>query len=116
MKAEHIEKTMMKQLNMDEDYEIFVECCMLAGTHYLNAALHKKEITVWNQDLLHSDKPPLDSEVPPSIAEIMTELKFIEEVRPGYLRGNNPWRHEDGIRCLEYYQKVKSDVENILAG
>ncbi len=77
-KARRIEKTMKRKLDRDADYEIFVETCMLAGTHWLNALLHKLAITAESSDLLHSDKPPLPG---PIAAELQPVLRGNEADR-----------------------------------
>lgn len=114
-KARRIEETMKRKLDRDGDYEIFVEACMLAGTHWLNAVLHKLSITNEGSDLLHSDKPPLPGSPRPELRPYFAAMKFIEDLRPGYLRGTKTWSANDGKRCLECYQQVKAYVEKVLA-
>ena len=114
-KARRIEKTMNRKLDRDADYEIFVEACMLAGTHWLNALLHKLAITAEGADLLHSDKPPLPGPVATELKPYFAAMKLIEDLRPGYLRGTKAWSADDGRRCLECYQRVKTYVEKALA-
>ncbi len=99
---------MNRKLDRDADYEIFVEACMLAGTHWLNALLHKLAITAEGADLLHSDKPPLPGPVATELKPYFAAMKLIEDLRPGYLRGTKTWSADDGRRCLECYQRVKT--------
>ena len=106
---------MSRKLDRDADYEIFVEACMLAGTHWLNALLHKLSITQEGSDLLHSDKPPLPAPVAVELQSCFAAMKLIEDLRPGYLRGTKAWSADDGKRCLECYQRVKTYVEKVLA-
>jgi hypothetical protein len=114
-KALRIEETMNRKLDRDADYEVFVEACMLAGTHWLNAVLHKLAITSEGSDLLHSDKPPLPVPPGPELRPYFAAMKFIEDLRPGYLRGTKAWSANDGKRCLECYRQVKAYVEKALA-
>ena len=58
-KADRIARSMDTALEMNADYELFVEACMLSGNHMLNAVLHHLGSTTDREDLLHSDKPPL---------------------------------------------------------
>jgi RecJ-like exonuclease len=106
-KAQRIENTMLRKLDSVEDYEIFVETFMLAGTHLLNAVLHRTGITSEHSDLVHSYLPKLESPVGPQAAEIITALKYIENLRPGYLRGDVPWAPQDGENCLANYRRIK---------
>ena len=106
---------MIKKLDPNGDYETSVEACMLAGTHLLNATLHKRSITKEKSDLLHSDKPALDVPVPAELQQVFSAMKFIEDLRPDYLRGTKRWSAEDGKRCMESYRSVKAFAEKVLA-
>src|SRR4051812_779396 len=90
-KARRIEETMLRKLDPNADYEVYVETCMLAGTHLLNAVLHHYSVTATDADLLHSDKPPLEKPVPAELRALFDAMKFIEDLRPDYLRGMRPW-------------------------
>lgn len=116
---EHVDKcTRIEQsaakFNRDTDYEMFVESCMLAGTHLLNAALHGNGITPETADLLHSDKPRLDVAVPVEIAEMMLRLKQIEDLRSGYLRGKTPWQPTHGDLCAGNMESLHASVKRLL--
>jgi len=114
-KARRIEETMVNRLDRDRDYEIFVEACMLAGTHLLNAVLHKFSVTREGSDLLHSDKPRLEVPIRVELQPLFAAMKFIEDLRPGYLRGIKPWSKDDGTKCLESFRRVKTFAEEALA-
>ena len=88
---------------------------MLAGTHWLNALLHRLAITQEGADLLHSDKPPLPVPVGAELLPYFAAMKLIEDLRPGYLRGTKAWSRQDGERCVECYQRVKAFAEKALA-
>jgi len=113
-KAQRIEDTMMRKLSRDADYEIYVEACMLAGTHLLNAVLHQYAITNERSDLLHSDKPALKDPVRPDLRPLFEAMKFIEDLRPGYLRGTVAWNPEHGKLCTQRYGEVKRFAQQIL--
>jgi hypothetical protein len=86
---------------------------MLAGTHFLNAVLHKFSVTRESFDLSHSDSK-LEAPVDESLRPLFDAMKRIEDLRPGYLRGTDSWRPEDGRRCRESYEEVKRFAERAL--
>jgi hypothetical protein len=106
-KAKRIEDTMMCKLDPNADYETYVEACMLAGTHLLNAVLHKYAVTSDRFDLLHSDKPALKTPVQEELRHLFEAMKFIEDLRPRYLRGTTAWDPAHGIQCSRYFNQVK---------
>lgn len=114
VKARRIEATMASKLDRNKDYELYVECTMLAGTHLLNAVLHKLAVTKEEWDLLHSDKPALDKPVDAKLRPMFDAMKYIEGLRPGYLRGNKSWRREDGEKCEQCYREVKRFAREFL--
>ena len=113
-KAKRIEQTMLGKLDPDADYEIYVEACMLAGTHLLNAVLHQYAVTDDRSDLLHSDKPALKAPVPFELRPLFDAMKFIEDLRPGYLRGTNAWNPEHGRQCAERFNEVNRFAQQVL--
>lgn len=115
LRARRIEKTMNGKLDPNRDYELFVEACALAGTHLLNVILHKSFVTKEAaEDLLHSYRPPLKTPVPVELQPLFSALRFIEDLRPGYLRTAETWRPDDGNRCLENYRMIKNFAERLL--
>lgn len=113
-KAQRIEDTMLRKLDPEADYEIYVEACMLAGTHLLNAVLHRYAVTDERSDLLHSDKPALNAPVRPELRPLFDAMKFIEDLRPGYLRGTNAWNPDHGRQCAERFNQVKRFAQQAL--
>ena len=114
VKARRIEATMTGKLDPNKDYELYVECYMLAGTHLLNAVLHQLAVTREEADLLHSDKPALDKPVAAELRPMFDAMKYIEGLRPGYLRGRNAWRPDDGQQCAQSYQLVKQFAQQFI--
>jgi len=112
-KSERIERSAGKFIR-DADYEMFVEACMLAGTHLLNAVLHRGGITPDDDDLLHSDKPALGSPVSAEIVEMMRKLKEIEDLRSGYLRGNATWQPSHGDLCARNMESLRDSANHLL--
>ena len=113
-KARRIEATMVAKLDRDKDYELFLEGYMLASTHLLNAILHKFSVTREEFDLRHSDMPKLEVPIEATLRPLFEAMKYIEDLRPGYLRGTQAWNAEDGQRCLERYQRIKRFAEKAL--
>lgn len=107
-KARRIDATMAGKLNRDQDYELVLEGYMLAGTHWLNAILHKYGVTAEGCDLLHSNKPVLEIPIPEPLRPLFEAMRYIEDLRPGYLRGLKPWSVQDGRKCADSYQRVKA--------
>ena len=105
---------MIRKLDPDEDYEIYIEAYMLAGTHLLNALLHKYALTDAKSDLLHSDKPALNKPVETELRALFDAMKFIEDLRPGYLRGTTVWNREHGKQCAQRYNQVKQFAQQAL--
>lgn len=114
IKADRIEQSTFGKLDRDADYEVYVEGCMLAGTHLLNAVLHQSGVTQEQDDLLHSDKPPLGAPAPNAIAEMMRHLKAIEDLRSGYLRGKAPWQTAHGDLCARNMARLRASAVALL--
>jgi len=112
-KSRRIERSSGK-FSQDTDYEMFIESCMLAGTHLLNAVLHSSGITSEHHDLLHSDKPALATAVPVRVTEMMQRLKQIEDLRSGYLRGKNPWQPSHGDLCVRNMRFLRGCADQLL--
>ena len=51
-KAESIERSLARCTTAD--YEIVIEGCMLAGTHWFNMALHRTGLLPEDQDAMHA--------------------------------------------------------------
>lgn len=105
---------MAGKLDGDGDYELVVEAYMLAGTHLLNAILHRLSVTSEDFDLLHSNKPALKTPIEARLRPLFDAMRVIEDLRPGYLRGMKPWSVEDGKRCAEHYATVKQFAARLL--
>jgi hypothetical protein len=102
-----IERTLLSKLDPHADYELYVEACMLAGTHALNFVLHRLELTAETWDLAHSDTPAHDIRMPAELALLVAGLKSIEDLRASSLRGKSPWNPGNAERCLEGYRALR---------
>jgi hypothetical protein len=71
-------------------------------------------VTGEDWDLLHSYKPALEVPSQLELQPLFLALKEIEDLRPGYLRGTQPWNPEDGQKCYENYQKIRRYMDEVL--
>lgn len=109
-KARRIERSLMK-FDLMEDYEMVVECCMLATTHYYNAALHVEGISIPLIDQAHTFRPKLDMyrRTPSSkLQSGMERLKFIEQLRPKHCRKSEPVDRKLMENCIKSFEEGKS--------
>jgi hypothetical protein len=86
--AERITRSLDKVTTAD--YEVVIEACMLAGTHWFNAALHVMGLSVADQDVLHVEFMIVHERrkawlVAPAMVEA---LECIEDMRALHVRGN----------------------------
>ena len=91
-RAESFERSIGK-LDPVEDAELYVVFLMRAATNRVNAALHALGVTdtVASEarvgDLNHTYKPKLDLDLPAEIQRMFEPLKYLEDLRPEYVRG-----------------------------
>lgn len=100
-KAERIERSAAKC--GPADYEMKIEAAMLAGTHWLNLALHRSGVTPPHNDILHTYMLTVNELRKYRVAdeELVDALSEIEDIRPGYVRGNLPGGEKAAARALE---------------
>jgi hypothetical protein len=89
-KAEKIERSLAKC--GAADYEMRIEAAMLAGTHWLNFALHRLGITPATIDVMHTYLLTVNELRKYRVADAASveALGEIEDLRPAYVRGNFP--------------------------
>lgn len=108
-KAERLEASLRKFDPLD-DYEMVIDLCMNAATHYMNAAFHAEGVTHEMQDQGHTNRPPLkllSTSPGGELQKAMKPLKLIEEMRPRYVRGTEPCESEVMDRCLAWFEEAK---------
>jgi hypothetical protein len=94
------------------DTELYVIFLMRAGTHRINAALHAMGITAVHAgggrvgDLNHTYKPRLEGTLPDAVAHMCAPLKYIEDLRPDYVRGELLLTGETAARVREAHRQV----------
>ena len=100
-KAERIERSLTKC--GPADYEMKIEAAMLAGTHWLNVVLHRMGVTPAQTDILHTYMLTVNELRKYRVADeaLVDALSEIEDIRPGYVRGNLPGGEKAAERTLE---------------
>jgi hypothetical protein len=100
-KAEQIERSLSKC--GAADYEMVIEGAMLAGTHWLNLLLHRTQVTAPQNDVLHTYMLTVNELRKYRVAEAhaVDALSGIEDIRPGYVRGNLPGGPEAARHALQ---------------
>ena len=115
-KAQRIE-TSLRKLDPADDPEMIIETCMLAATHYFNAALHVEGITTQLMDHAHTFRPTLDGYIKkPSenLQAAMEPLKFIEQLRPKHCRDSEPISRVVIDKCLQSLEEAKTGFLEIV--
>lgn len=92
------------------DYEIRIEACMLAGTHWVNAALHNLGANGVDQDVMHTYMLTVNEfrRLCAANSELMTALAEIEDVRPLYVRGDVPGGTQAADHACALLARIKS--------
>lgn len=100
-KAERIERSLAKC--GPADYEMKIEAAMLAGTHWLNLVLHQTGVTSPQNDVLHTYMLTVNDlrKYRVADAELVDALTEIEDIRPGFVRGNLPGGEKAAERALQ---------------
>lgn len=99
-KAEKIERSLAKC--GPADYEMKIEGAMLAGTHWVNLALHAQGVSADKNDILHTYMLTVNElrKYRVADAELLDALTEIEDIRPPYVRGNAPGGEKAAERAL----------------
>ncbi len=100
-RAERIERSLAKCRSVD--YEMKIEAAMLAGTHWLNVALHRLGATPPEVDVLHTYMLTVNDLRRYSVADdaMVNALAQIEDIRPPFVRGNRPGGEQAAAHALE---------------
>ena len=99
------------------DYEVIIEGAMLAGAHWLNAALHATGLTAADQDALHSEFLTLGERrrlaiVLPGLVE---SLDAIEDMRAPYVRGAEPGGEAAARRALHGLEQMRAIAHGVMS-
>jgi len=98
-KAERIARSMEKL--SDSDYEAVIEACMLAGSHWLNFACHRMELTASGNDVMHSEYLNGMHRIEISLRTpgLLQAMDEIEAYRAGFVRGDLDGGKQVAARC-----------------
>lgn len=110
-KAERIERSLAKC--GPQDYEMKIEAAMLAGTHWLNLALHRMGVTPPQTDVLHTYMLTVNElrKYRLADAELLDALAEIEDIRPGFVRGNLPGGEMAAERTLALLSLLRQKAQ-----
>jgi hypothetical protein len=91
------------------DYEMTIEAAMLAGTHFLNAILHREGITAEDADVLHAEYMILAvrTRTQLSLPRLVECLDEIEQLRPFFVRGNIVNGENAALKALQLLARIR---------
>lgn len=106
--ARRIEASLKKCANTD--YEMKIEAAMLAGTHWLNALLHRLATTHPEQDVFHTYLLVINEFRRLAVAANapIHALAQIEDSRVPFVRGNQPGGEQGAERALELLSVIRA--------
>ncbi|GAB3628805.1 hypothetical protein PTE30175_00630 [Pandoraea terrae] len=92
-----------------QDAEMQIEGAMLAGTHWLNAALHRMGATQPESDVFHTYLLTVNAYRKLCVAneEMVRALSEIEDLRPAFVRGNMPGAQAAADRARELLSAIR---------
>lgn len=108
------------KLDPIQDTELYVVFLMRAATQRVNAALHALGVTdpvasaVRIGDLNHSYKPRLEGDLPAEVQQTFAPLKYIEDLRPEYVRGPRLLTPELAAACRRAYDDIVARTTAII--
>ncbi len=105
-KAERIERS-LRALG-SSDWEMKIESAMLAGTHWANYALHRRNVTIDAEDIVHIAMLTgvMLRKYAIVEADLLSALAEIEELRPLYVRGDAPGGDAAATRALQLLERI----------
>lgn len=112
--AQHKEKALRIERSLGkcgpEDVEIRIEAAMLAGTHWLNLALHAKGVTPEAQDVMHTYMLTVNEyrRLSAADAALIAALTEIEDLRPVNVRGDVAGSAEAADRAAALLAQIRS--------
>jgi hypothetical protein len=97
-----------------DDYEIVIEGAMLAGSHRLNAQLHRLGATQATQDVMHTYLLVVNELRRLSVADpqAVAALSAIEDLRPAYVRGALAGGKDAGQRALSLLEQIRASARS----
>jgi hypothetical protein len=113
-KAERIARSMQKLT--DSDYEAVIEACMLAGSHWLNFACHRMELTTPNNDVMHSEYLNGIHRIEISLRtpQLLQAMDEVEAYRAGFVRGNLDGGEQVAARCRGLLELIQREARSAM--
>ncbi len=95
-----------------ENYVMFIEAAMLAGTHLLNAVLHEESINSAEDDALHAEYMTLAlrTRVQLQLPGLVEALDAIEQSRPFFVRGSVAGGQDAAQAAMACLQRIQRFV------
>jgi hypothetical protein len=106
-KAQRIERSLRRLA--PSDHELTIEAAMLAGTHWLNAVLHEDGVTAPDADVMHTYMLVVNELRRLRLVRdgLIDALTGIEDIRPGWVRGNLAGGEEAAARALAWLARLR---------
>jgi hypothetical protein len=110
-RARRIERSLAKCAL--DDFEMKIEGAMLAGTHWLNASLHRMGVTAPQNDVFHTYLLTVNEFRRLSLADqgAINALVEIEDMRPAFVRGNFPGGQDAARRALALLSVIRGKAK-----
>lgn len=111
-KALKIERSLAKLT--PELVEIRIEAAMLAGTHWLNAALHHLGASSTEHDVMHTYMLTVNEfrRLSAAHTHLLTMMAEIEDLRPLHVRGDVPGGREAADHACALLGHIRQIAEN----
>jgi hypothetical protein len=108
--AQRIENSLRKC--RPDDHEITIEGAMLAGSHRLNAHLHRIGASQPGDDVLHTYLLVVNELRRLTVADPLAvpALSAIEDLRPAFVRGAQPGGQEAAQRALALLEVIRTSA------
>lgn len=113
IKAERIFKSLQKARLAD--YEMVIEGAMLAGGHWVNAALHEMGYFPPSMDLMHMTKLTLEDywRLRAAAPTLINSFFELEELRSPYVRGAEPNGELGARQALVFLDAIRSSTQKV---
>ena len=100
-KAACIERSLSKL--QPSHYEMVIEGCMLAGTHWFNIVLHQRRIVPQEQDAMHAEFMSVADRRKARVVapDALDAMDTIESLRTSHVRGDLPGGEQAAQSALE---------------
>lgn len=111
--AQHLQKALKIEQSLaklpPELVEIRIEACMLAATHWLNAALHRLGANNSDQDVMHTYMLTVNEFRRLSAAheQLLAMMAEIEDLRPLHVRGDVPGGREAADHACDLLAQIR---------